>query len=144
MYNINVCVNNVDWLLMLFCFYIDWQSVLKSKYQELKEIEQKEMKILESMFQVCFLSIDYCINGKICNVEIFGNFANPWNSWTFPTAYFVMPGKAQIYLSTNFRELRTFPHAKRLENPNLENFWTRVNIHFYSTSKLKIDHTIMW
>ena len=52
------------------------------------------------------------------------------NSWTFPAAYFVTSSKAQYYLSTNFRELQTFPHASRNAN-----FLTCLNIHLYSTFK---------
>ena len=46
---------------------------------------------------------------------MFANFANPRNLQTFPAAYIFMSGKVTFYLSTDFGDLRTFPHAQRPE-----------------------------
>ena len=47
----------------------------------------------------------HCISGKVSNVEMFANFANPKNSETFPMVCFIMSDKTQCNLSTDFGEL---------------------------------------
>ena len=57
----------------------------------------------------------YCINGKVCDAEMFAKFAILRNSQTFPAVYFVMSSKAQFYPSIDFGDSQSFPQAKRLE-----------------------------
>ena len=74
--------------------------------------ESVEISIKISYKQKCgsFCNLIYCISGKVHDVEIFANFANPRNSRIF---FQVQQGT--ILLKHRFPDSRTFPHAKRLE-----------------------------
>ena len=58
------------------------------------------------------LETEYCINGKVRDVEMFVNYVNPRNSGTFLAAFFFSPPARHNFIYALISSIRKYFHTR--------------------------------